>query len=44
MNFKRQQILKSNFASCHGVAKFGLVVDEGHQSQVSLDQKRTLQH
>lgn len=37
-------ILKPNFASCHGVAKLGLVVDEGHQSHISLNQKRPLQH
>lgn len=39
-----QRVLKPDFASCHGVAKLGLVVDEGHQSQVGLDQQRTLQH
>lgn len=36
--------LKPNSASCHGVAKLGLVVDEGHQPQVGLDQQGTLQH
>lgn len=36
--------LKSNFASCHGVAELGLVVDEGHQSHVGLDEQRPLQH
>lgn len=40
----RQGGLKSNFASCHGVAQLGLVVDEGHEPQVGLDEDGPLQH
>lgn len=36
--------LKSNFASGHRVAQLGLVVDEGHQAQVGLDEDGPLQH
>lgn len=35
--------LEADFASGHGVAQFGLVVDEGHDAQVGLDEQRPLQ-
>lgn len=38
-----QAELEADFASGHGVSQFGLVVDEGHDSQVSLYQEGPLQ-
>lgn len=35
--------LEADFASGHGIAQFGLVVDEGHDAQVGLDEQRPLQ-
>lgn len=35
--------LEADLASGHGVAQFGLVVDEGHDAQVGLDEQRPLQ-
>lgn len=35
--------LEADFASGHGIAQFGLVVDEGHDPQVGLDEQWPLQ-
>lgn len=34
---------ESDLASCHGVTQLGLVVDEGHDAQVCLDEQGLLQ-
>lgn len=34
---------ESDLAARHGVAQLGLVVDEGHDAQVGLDEQRLLQ-
>lgn len=42
---KQQKLekLEADFASGHGVAQFGFVVDEGHDAQIGLDEQRPLQ-
>jgi len=35
--------LEADFATGHGVAQLGLVVDEGHDAQVGLDEQGLLQ-
>lgn len=39
----RVQRLEAYLASGHGVAQFGLIVDEGHQPHVGLDDEGLLQ-
>lgn len=39
----RCSCLKADLASGHGVAQFRLVVDEGHQSHVGLDEQGAFQ-
>lgn len=34
---------ESDLATCHGVTQLGLVVDEGHDAQVGLDEQGLLQ-
>lgn len=37
------RILEANLTTSHGVAQLGFVVDEGHDAQIGLDEKRFLQ-
>lgn len=34
---------EANFAPGHGVAQFGLIIDEGHDAQVCLNEEGSLQ-
>lgn len=36
-------ILEADLATGHGVAQFGLIVDEGHDAQIGLDEQGSLQ-
>lgn len=36
-------ILEADLATSHGVAQLGLVVDEGHDAKIGLDEEGSLQ-
>lgn len=42
-NLEELQILEADLATGHGVAQLGLVIDEGHDAQVGLDEQGSLQ-
>lgn len=39
----RNWILEADLATCHRVAQLGLIVDEGHDAQIGLDEQGSLQ-
>lgn len=39
----RNWILEADLAAGHGVAQLGLIVDEGHDAQIGLDEQGSLQ-